>query len=89
MESLIIHWACDSAGKVHVTDYNNHRIQVFTVEKHGENEGNLPFGIAIDISGLIYIMSVSVEIIVSLHVLTSEGQFFSSLGIKRLSIRGV
>ena len=57
--------ACDSTGKVYVTDRDNNRIQVFTAEgkflrmfgQRGQGRGELhsPIGIAIDTSGIVYV----------------------------------
>ena len=79
--------ACDSTGKVYVTDGDNHRIQVFTAEgkflrmfgQRGQGRGELrwPIGIAIDTSGIVYVGD-SWNNRVSLF--TSEGQFVTSFG---------
>ncbi len=79
--------ACDSTGKVYVTDSGNHRIQVFTAEgeflrmfgKCGKGEGELdgPCGVAVDASNRLYISERNNH---RVSILTLEGKFVKWLG---------
>ena len=73
--------ACDSTGKVYVTDFGNHRVQVFTAEgkflrkfgRRGEGRGELnsPHGITVDTNDLVYVSEYSNH---RVSVFTSEGR---------------
>ena len=81
--------ACDSTGKVFVTDSYNNRIQVFTSEgkflriisgRDQSRELNAPIGIAVDAScGMVYISDASIY---GVSVFTSEGKFLTTFGTK-------
>ena len=79
--------ACDSTGKVYVTDIGNHRVQVFTAKgqfcmmfgKYGKGLGELyyPSGIAIDRDDLVYVSETNNN---RISVFTSKGQFVRLFG---------
>ena len=90
---------CDSAGKVYVADFGNHRVQVFIAEgkflrmfgKCGKGRGELnwPTGITLDPSSKHVYISESNNHRIS--VFTCEGQFVTSFGadVERFSPRGL
>lgn len=74
--------ACDSSGKVYVTDNRNNRIQIFTakgkfVRMLGQGRA-APTCIAIDSDNLVYVSDESGHV----SVFTSEGQLLKEFGKK-------
>ena len=80
--------ACDSTGKVYITD-NNYRIQVFTAcgkflrmfGRYGEGRGELngPAGVTVGTNDIVY---VSEYVSDHVSVFTCEGQLVTSFGRK-------
>jgi hypothetical protein len=73
--------ACDSAGKVHVADSGNHRIQIFTVKEiflmmFSDHKGRLNFPVSVAISDSMVYVSESNNHCIS--VFSSCGHFVTS-----------
>ena len=79
--------AFDSSGNVHIADYSNYRIQVFTPEGKfickfgsqgsGPGQFNYPYGVALDSSDMIYVADCNNY---RICVFSPEGQFLKSFG---------
>ena len=85
--------ACDSNGVVYVTDFFNHRVQLFTADgqfissfgSYGSQHGQLhyPRGICIDSTNKVYVTCKNHHV----SVYTSSGQFMKCFGTKE-SVEG-
>ena len=82
--------AINSSGVVYVTDYNNHRVQLFSADgqfissfgseesQHGHDQLHSPSGICVDSTNTVYVTDVSHRV----SVYTSSGQFIKSFGTR-------
>ena len=78
--------AVDSEGMLYISDYNNHRVQVFTGNgqfvysfgKKGSGQGELkgPIGVCVDAS-YVYVADYNNQCV---SVFTKEGPFIASFG---------
>ena len=80
--------ACDSTGKVYVSDMSNHRIQVFTAEgrflrllgRRGRGKLQFPIGVAVGANdSMVYVSDYGHH---HIYVLTSQGEFVTAFGGK-------
>ena len=80
--------AFDSTGNVYVTDFSNHRIQVFTSEAQflrqfaigkGSGKRKHPTGISIDSENIVYVSEFGNN---RISVFTCEGKFLTSFGME-------